>query len=448
MLNSFLTENLRLSYLNEKKISLLTQSNIISNRVAPYISQNGSKYIDNMMNDIVKDLSLEINSRVMIADKNKMIITDSYDTFKGLKINNEEIELALNGEEVARQHLVDKYGKVMYVAVPIFESDEIVGAVFISSLLEDLYDNITETTKKLLTLSLFSLAITGVISFIFADIISKPIENLTEIVNKVIQGKFYHKVKVSGNDELSNLGKAFNMMTTKLEQVDKQRRDFVANVSHELKTPLSSIKILSESLIHQEQVDEKIYKEFLKDIDTEVDRLNRIVNSLLYLVDLDKEKIELKYQITYVNYLIERVIKNLAPIAQKKEINLQFIESEKIQIELDQFKIQQALINIIGNALKYTPDGGEVRVELYSKHDEIVIKVEDNGIGIPKEELPFIFDRFYRVDKARSRKSGGTGLGLAITQQIIGLHQGRIEVESEEDKGTKVYVILPMNTML
>jgi signal transduction histidine kinase len=233
-------------------------------------------------------------------------------------------------------------------------------------------------------------------------------------------------------------------MTTKLDQVDKQRKEFVANVSHELRTPLSSIKILSESLIHQKNVDEKIYREFLMDIDSEVDRLNKIIDSLLNLVDLEKQNLDLDYQVTYVNYLVSRVINSLKPLADKKNIDLTFTEKERIQIMLDQLKIQQCLVNVIGNAIKYTPENGKVDVILYSSQKEVVIKVKDNGIGIPKEDLPFIFDRFYRVDKARSRNTGGTGLGLAITQQIIALHQGRIEVESEVNQGTTIYIILPM----
>jgi signal transduction histidine kinase len=444
LINSFISESLRINYINEKKISLLTQSNIIADRLSPYISEINSKYVNEMVADIATRLSLEINSRVMISDLNGKILIDSYNTLEGDRLSEEELSLALLGKNVAKQHYLQDYGRVMYVAVPIVSKGRILGAVFISSSLEDIFLNIKRTMQKFMLLSFFSLAITAFISFVFADIISKPIERLTEAVKRMAQGKFNQKVEVYGNDEISNLGRAFNLMTTKLDQVDKQRREFVANVSHELRTPLSSIKILSESLIHQDHAPEEIYKEFLTDIDSEVDRLNKIIDSLLYLVDLEKETIDLDYQLTYVNYLIQKVISSLKPLADKKNIELNFTEKTKIQVMLDKFKIQQSLINIIGNAIKYTPENGKVNIDLYSEQNKFIIKIKDNGIGIPEDELPFIFDRFYRVDKARARKSGGTGLGLSITQQLIALHQGEISVESEVNKGTTIYIVLPL----
>jgi len=274
-------------------------------------------------------------------------------------------------------------------------------------------------------------------------LIANPIEKLTESINKIYNGNIEQKVEIIGNDELGNLGRAFNLMSIKLSRVDKQRNDFVANVSHELKTPLTAMKIVSESLLHQEKSDIYIYRDFLKDIDSEVDRLNKIIDNLLSLVDMDQEALQIEYQLTYVNYLIEKLIRSLKPLAEHKKINLIFTEIDKIQIELDQIKIQQALSNIIYNAIKYTPERGTVHITLYNENNAAVIKIEDNGIGISADSLPHIFEKFYRVDKARSRLTGGTGLGLAIAQQIIVLHQGKIEVTSQLNEGTKFYVYLP-----
>lgn len=444
LINSFINESLRINYTNEKKISLLTQSNIIADRLSPYFSEIDSKYVNEVVTDIVMKLSIELKSRVMISDRNGKILIDSYNNLEGERLNEEELSLALLGKNVAKQHYLQEYGKVIYVAVPIISKGRILGAVFISSSLEEIFSNIKGTMRKFMILSFFSLAITAFMSFVFADIISKPIEKLTEAVRKMAQGKFNQKVEVYGNDEISDLGRAFNLMTTKLDQVDKQRREFVGNVSHELRTPLSSIKILSESLIHQEHAPEEIYKEFLKDIDSEVDRLNKIIDSLLYLVDLEKEDIYLDYQLIYVNYLVQKVIGSLKPLADKKNIEISFEEKARIQVMLDKFKIQQSLINILANAIKYTPENGKVEVEIYAEKENFIIRVKDTGIGIPEDELPFIFDRFYRVDKARDRKTGGTGLGLSITQQLIALHQGEIKVKSAVNEGTTFYIVLPL----
>jgi signal transduction histidine kinase len=281
------------------------------------------------------------------------------------------------------------------------------------------------------------------ISVIFARIISRPIESLTKSVQNITQGKYDTKVDVTSKDEIGELGNAFNMMTTKLYQVDERRRKFVSNVSHELRTPMTSMKIVSETLLANSTWEESVYREFLNDIHIEVDRLNNIIDSLLYLVRVEKDDLELDYNMTYVNYLIEWVIKTLKPIADQKNIDLKLVSHNKVQIQLDQEKMQQCLLNIIGNSVKYTPEGGSVTIDLSELKEIVSIKIIDTGIGIPEKDLPFIFDRFYRVDEARARKTGGTGLGLAIAQQIVMLHQGTIEVESQFGIGTTVSIKIP-----
>ena len=442
LINSFISEAIRISNIDEKKVNLLTQGSIIADRVIALnyeIENEHNRNIDQLM----KLYSKEIKSRILIINKEGFVVSDSFDIYQGKKFSHTEIQQALRGNSMARQHMLKDYGRTMYVGVPIKANEKVIGAVFISSSLEDMYKNINIIFKKYMLLSLLSIAITGLISFVFAHFIAKPIENLTDSITKIYHGKIEQKVEVIGNDELSNLGRAFNMMSTKLYQVDKQRKDFVANVSHELRTPLSAMKLLSESLLHNDEVDIETYKDFLRDIDMEVDRLNKIIENLLSLVDLDKEKLQLDYQITYVNYLVERLIDSLKPLANSKNIDLVFHEEERVQILLDQLKIQQALTNIIYNAIKYTQEGGKIQISLYTEHDQVVIKIEDNGIGIPEESLPHIFEKFYRVDKARARATGGTGLGLAIAQQIIALHQGRIDVTSKVNIGTSFCIHLP-----
>lgn len=441
LINSFISEAIRINYINQKKIHLFTQGNIIAGRVINVIED---RIVESSgLEELTKEISKDIKARVLIVNKMGFVVSDSYDVLRGSPIRHYELQESLKGKSAAKQHNLEKYGRTMYVSVPIILNTKVIGAVFISASLEEIYQNIHDIMRNFLYLSLISILITGFISFVFAKLISTPIEKLTDSIMKIHQGNLDERVEIRGNDELSNLGSAFNLMITKLAQVEQQRKDFVANVSHELRTPLSAIKLLAESLLHQEDVKAETYREFLQDIDTEVDRLNKIIENLLALVDIDKGKLELDYQITYVNYLIENIIHYLKPLADNKQIEMVFCEREKIHIKLDQIKIQQALTNIIHNAIKYTPNGGRIEISLYPEHDDIVIKIEDNGIGIPEESLPYIFERFYRVDKARARSTGGTGLGLAISQQIVALHQGKIEVASEVNKGTIFYVRLP-----
>jgi signal transduction histidine kinase len=207
---------------------------------------------------------------------------------------------------------------------------------------------------------------------------------------------------------------------------------------------LSSIKLLSESLLTQDKVEEKVYKEFLTDINNEVDRLNSIVTELLSLVDLNKKHLVLEYEMTNLNLNIEKILEQLKPFADQKNIRIAFEQSDKVLMRLDKNKIKQAIINIVHNAIVYTPESGVVTVRLYKERDQVVIEIEDTGYGIPKENIDSIFDRFYRVDRARSRHTGGTGLGLSISKQIINLHYGSLTVSSVLGVGSTFYIRLPI----
>lgn len=447
LINSFINTSLKSNNIQEKKISLLTQGSIISNRVSPNFYAIEKEHTKIYVEKVVKNMSLEINSRIMVVDKDHKVLIDSYDTYEDDIIDYvNEIEDSLNGKSTVNQYNLANIGKVLYVAVPIIDKGRIVGSIFISSSLEDVLSNVEKRMNLFILLSLGAIVISGVVSFFFADVISTPIENLTDIVRGVTQGKTDIKAPVKGHDELANLSNSFNHMITKISEIDNQRKKFVSNVSHELRTPLSSIKILSESLLHSPEVEKEVYLDFLSDINSEVDRLNNIINSLLYLVELEKDQMELEFKLSYVNYLIRTVINTLKPLAQQKQIKLEFVEADEVQIYLDKEKIQQCLINVIANSIKYTPNGGEIFLRILSTKDEVVIEVEDNGMGIPEEKLFNIFDRFYRVDDARARETGGTGLGLSISQQIINLHGGRIEVKSKMNVGTSFFLILPKRT--
>ncbi|WP_084604134.1 sensor histidine kinase [Sporanaerobacter acetigenes] len=394
----------------------------------------------------INEYSKEINGRIIIVDKNNIVKGDSNNLFIGDTFKHDEIQKALNGENSRRVYNFRDTGRVMYVSVPVILNDEIVGATLISVSIDNIYLEVKHISRKVALISGISMLVTAIIAFFFSDAIFKPLGQLKNAINKVAQGHLEEKVNIDSNDEFKEVAEAFNIMILKLDQVDTQRKDFVANVSHELRTPLTSIKILSESLISGEDFNVDVYKEFLTDIDSEVDRLNNIITDLLTLVDLDKEKLTLDLKITYMNFLLERIYLRLKPLAEKKSIDLELVLNEKIQLKVDNEKIQQAIINIIDNAIKYTQTGGKVKLKLYNEGKYAIIEIKDNGIGIPEENIQNIFERFYRVDKARSRDTGGTGLGLSIAWQIVSLHQGTIEVESKVGVGSTFYIKLPITT--
>jgi signal transduction histidine kinase len=444
MTTIFIKDFLIKTNVEEAKSSLLVQNNIISSQIAPYLRNSDNTYTYQYIEDIIKQHTFDYDSRTLIINTAGTVVMDAYDEYNGRTLTNTEVVNALKGNSTANIYQYDK-DYIMYAAVPIIDENEIIGVSFMSSDINDGFNNINMIIDKLLIIFTTSVLISLFVSLFFSEIIALPIENLTDSVKKITTGNYNAKVAVKGKDEISALGNAFNLMSTKLFQVDDRRKKFVSNVSHELRTPMTSMKIVAETLLSQPHWEEPIYREFLGDINMEIDRLNNIIDSLLYLAKIEKDELELDLSVTYVNYLIEKVIKTIKPIATKKNIELTFNSQSKIQINLDQEKIQQCLLNIVGNAVKYTPEGGLVVIALVERKDEIVISVTDNGIGIPEKDLPYVFDRFYRVDEARARKTGGTGLGLSIAQQIVQLHQGIIEVASEVGRGTIISIILPKN---
>ena len=217
---------------------------------------------------------------------------------------------------------------------------------------------------------------------------------MLKVVQKITEGHLDQKIDVKGRDELAELGHAFNNMSSKLLQIDQSRQEFVSNVSHELKTPLSSIKVLSESLTLQENVPVEMYKEFLKDIDSEIDRLTAIINDLLLLVKLDQKEVPMTIKSFNLNQLVEDILKRLYPLANKKNIELIYESFREVALEADEMKITLAISNLVENAIKYTPNDGRVKVVVDADHQNAFIKVIDTGIGIPEEDYEKIFIGF------------------------------------------------------
>ena len=237
---------------------------------------------------------------------------------------------------------------------------------------------------------------------------------------------------------------AFNKMLGRLKQLNDSREEFVSNVSHELKTPLTSMKVLADSLLAQENVPIELYQEFMGDIAKEIDRENDIISDLLTLVKMDKTVQGLNIRQININELLEAILKRLKPIADKKKIEVVLESFRPVSAEIDEMKLTLAISNLVENAIKYNRDEGWVRVSLNADHKYFYVKVMDSGIGIPEEDQAHIFERFYRVDKSHSREIGGTGLGLAIARNAVILHRGSIKVYSSKGEGTTFTVRIPL----
>ena len=232
-------------------------------------------------------------------------------------------------------------------------------------------------------------------------------------------------------------------MAEQLERMDQSRNQFVSNASHELRTPLTTMKIMLETVMYEPDMPQELRTEFMQDMNHEIDRLSGIVNDLLTLTRIDNESMEMKTETVDVTALTWDTIRMLKPMAEKRKQNLIGNVQPDLTMQGDKLKLNQILYNLTDNAIKYTPEGGNIGIMLTEEEGNIVWRVRDDGIGIPPEDQRHIFERFYRVDKARSRETGGTGLGLSIVKQLVTAHGGTISVYSETGKGTEFTVVLP-----
>ena len=269
-------------------------------------------------------------------------------------------------------------------------------------------------------------------------------KRLLRSFDRVAQGDLDADISEDAYSETRQMSQAVQKSLRKLKAVDQSRQEFVSNVSHELKTPLTSMKVLADSLNMQTDAPVELYREFMQDIGEEIDRENIIINDLLSLVKMDKTEADLNIASVAINDLLESILKRLKPIASKRNIELVLESYRPVTAECDEVKLTLALSNLVENAIKYNVAGGWVQVTLDADHKFFYVTVDDSGIGIPEEYQDKIFERFYRVDKARSRETGGTGLGLSITKNIIQMHHGAIKVASKEDEGTTFSVRIPL----
>lgn len=299
---------------------------------------------------------------------------------------------------------------------------------------------------------LVGLAISVGLSLLLAKTIVTPIQKLTAAAEKVASGDFSQKPESDAADEIGVLTHTFNEMAGQLESTldslkksETMRREFVANVSHELRTPITSIRSYAETLQESTGISQETQNEFLSVIVNESDRMTKIVQDLLTLSRFDAGSAEFNFGLFSIERSIYNVYNAMLLEAQKHNHSLSInIKNELPEIIGDKARIEQVLINMVSNAIKYTRDGGSIIISAIYKNGSIKLSVKDNGIGIPEEDIPKIFDRFYRVDKARSRESGGTGLGLSIVNEIVTRHQGKLDVTSQLDKGTTITVTLPV----
>ena len=298
--------------------------------------------------------------------------------------------------------------------------------------------------RKALMLQVIMMIVVFFASIIISGMLVRPFEVLSRDISEVKEGYSNEPISAPIYTETRHIADAFNNVLGRMNALDQSRQEFVANVSHELKTPMTSMKVLAASLLSEENVDPAVYREFLEDIDHEIDRENKIISDLLDMVKEDRTNTDLEVTETDINALAKAVMKRLRPIAENADIALTLVNRREVIAEVDITRINLVLTNLVENAIKYNHEHGEVIVTVDADEEYFSFTVADNGIGIPEEDLNRIYERFFRVDKSRSREIGGTGLGLSITRSAILRHHGTISVESREGEGTTFIVRIPL----
>lgn len=384
--------------------------------------------------------------RVFLLDANQTVYYDSGREYISQKLPIEFVKQSFVQNEGDHQiYYTDDHLHLLYTTLPFTLQSGERGSILMIEDISGLFEKAGDIVQQFLMFGIpFTIGMGLLVLFAVSQILA-PLDQLNDAVEAMTRGHYDHRIELGKtDDQLQVISRSFNTLAGRLHEIDKRQSEFVSNVSHELKTPIAAMKIISQSLVDaKENVDREVIFDFLEDISSEADRLSEIVDDLLFIATMQKGDVALKLELRPISVALEESLRILKPLANEKHIDIRVEQMEKVIAEFDYNKIKQVFINLLSNAIKYTEEGGEVKINLFSKRNEIVIRIEDNGVGIPEAELPYIFDRFFRVDKHRSRKEGGTGLGLYIAKQIITLHFGSIEAESQVDKGTIFTITLP-----
>ncbi len=417
------------------------QSNILASDI---LAMDFFKNPDSDAADVeIQQMAYAYSARILIINSDYIIVKDNYIFDEGKTIITEDVINAFKGK--SHSHINYKSSSAVITTPIIDDTGKISGVIKVS--LSGYATIQTINYMKRISIAVMIallLVFSGILVFVIYKLTS-PAKDMKEAILSLSDGDKNARIKKQTIKEYKDIGDAVNVLLDRLESIDGSRDEFVSNVSHELKTPMTSMKVLADSLLATENAPIEMYKDFMQDIAEEIDRENEIIGDLLNLVRTDGERAVLNIETVDVNELMEVVLKRLKPIALKNNIEIIFESMRPVTASIDRVKFIIVLTNIIENAIKYNHPEGWVKITLNADHKFFYVDVSDSGIGIPEECKGQVFERFYRVDKARSRETGGTGLGLAITKNIVLLHKGTIKFYSKENEGTTFNIRIPLN---
>ncbi len=405
-------------------------------------------YLDTGLSEVLEaeleQMSGIYNGRIMLINSQYQITEDTYDLDTGKIIVSEDVMQCFEGEGTK---IYDRDNQYIEVTSPVFVpgSEQVSGVLLASVSADSVLDGLSVLGGTAWVAVGVTALLVAALAVILGSVMVRPFARITSSIEAVSEGYDTNYLHENAYTETSLLSEAFNKMLGRLKILDDSRQEFVANVSHELKTPITSMKVLADSLLVQEDAPVELYREFMADLSEEIEREDKIINDLLSLVKMDKTASTLDVKQTNINELVEKILKRLQPIAAAANIEVVFESFRPVNAEVDEVKLSLAITNLVENAVKYNVEGGWVHVSLNADHKFFYIEVADSGIGIPAEAQEHIFERFYRVDKSHSREIGGTGLGLAIARNAVVLHRGAVKVYSQVGEGTTFTVRIPLS---
>ena len=435
--------------LDARTIEIQNQCVILSNKMTRSGYMTAEKKNNTALDSQMQAISDVYNGRIVIVNSNFRVITDTFNLSTGKFYISEEVIKCFKGENSSH------YNKDMqYLAqtIPVYDpanEKNIYGVIVVTASTENILSLTDKVMGKSNLFLVFICLAMGVLAVVAVHILMRPFKKLQLSFDRVAQGDLDADITENTYRETTQLSQAVQKSLSKLKAVDQSRQEFVSNVSHELKTPITSIRVLADSLMGMEEVPVELYREFMTDISDEIDRENQIIEDLLTLVKMDKSaESQMNIEQVNINGELELILKRLRHIAKRGNVELVLESIREVTADVDRVKISLAITNLVENAIKYNRDSGNVRVTLDADHKYFYVKVTDTGIGIPEDALEHIFERFFRVDKARSREVGGTGLGLAIAKNVIQMHHGIIDVESTPGEGTTFSMRIPLTYVL
>lgn len=422
--------------------NIRSQCDILGNLLIKenYLNDSGSEAV----NSKLELLSNIYAGRVLLVDRDFKVVKDTYHVDEGKILISPRVVKCFKGEANSGYR---KKSQMLELAVPIKspEVQQVQGAMLMTVSDSEVSAMISELEQRGIMIVGIIVALSVLLGYVLSTVLVKPFARVTKAIEDLTDGYQNEQISVPDYTETELITDAFNKMVARMKVLDESRSEFVSNVSHELKTPLTSMKVLADSLVGQEGVPEELYQEFMRDITAEIDRENTIITDLLTLVKMDKKAADLNISHMDINQLLEGILKRLRPIADKRSIDLILDSFRPVEADVDEVKFTLAISNLVENGIKYNVDDGWVRVSLDADHKYFYVTVADSGMGIPEDSIGRIFERFYRVDKSHSREIGGTGLGLAITRSTIAMHHGAITVFSKEGEGTTFSVRIPLS---